>query len=158
MSKRSKKVTSGTAWRRKSRKTSLIELPSGMIARLRPVSIDALIVSGDLPDVLSTLAAQTLFAEIDFDEIAAQGKTSKSYVTLINQVVPASFEEPRVVEDPQGSDEIALSDIEWADKVLVFQLALAPTDALESFRQEQERSMEDLPDGDDDVAESEQAA
>ena len=157
MSKRTKQVTRGTTWRKKSRASHLIVLPSGNTARLRPVSLDTLVLSGEMPDVLSTLAAQTLFADVDFEDIAEEGKVSKGYVDLINRIVPAAFAEPRVVDEPQGSDEIALSDIDWGDKVVVFQLALLPTDAVEKFRQEQDGDVEDVSDGDDVAEQTEQA-
>lgn len=155
MAKRIDKVTTGRKWRAESRKTYLIKLPSGNVARLRPVAMDVLITSGDLPDVLSTLAAQTLFDDMDFADIAEEGKTSKSYVELINHVVPAAFEDPQVVSDPQGDGEIGLSDIDWSDKVTVFQLALMPIDALQSFRDEQNRDVENVSNGDDDVVAAE---
>lgn len=156
MAKKTRKVTSGKAWRSKARASHLVELPSGFIARLRPVSIDTMLLSGELPDVLSTLAAQTLFSDVNFDDIADEGNTSKGYVDLINKVVPAAFTDPRVVDNPQGDNEIALSDIEWGDKVIVFQLALLPTDALSTFREEQERDVETVSDGDIDGAEGKQ--
>ena len=155
MSKRVKKVTTGRKWRAESRRSYLIKLPSGNVARLRPVAIDVLITSGDLPDVLSTLAAQTLFDDMDFADIAEEGKTSKQYVELINHVVPSAFDDPQVVEFPQGDGEIALSDIDWADKVTVFQLALLPVDALQSFCNEQDGNVEDVSNGDDDVVTAE---
>jgi hypothetical protein len=151
VSKRVKKVTTGRKWRTDARRTFLIKLPSGNVARLRNVAVDVLITSGELPDVLSTLAAQTLFDDMDFADIAEEGKTSKQYVELINHVVPAAFDSPTVTEFPEGDDEIALSDIDWSDKVTVFQLALLPVDALQSFRDEQNGDVENVPNGDDDV-------
>lgn len=147
--KNQRKVTSASLWRRKREQGEIIELPSGLVARLRAVSLDVMVSQGDIPDLLTPLAAQTLWRDISMDDIAEDAALAQGYTDLINQVVPAAFVEPKVApagEEP-GDDEIALSDISWQDKTHIFQLVLLPTEAIERFREKQEADVGDLPDG-----------
>lgn len=140
-------VTSAAAWRQPREEGYVVTLPSGNAARLRPVALDVLITSGSLPDLLTPVAASTLFQERELSAIGEQGQVAQQYAELINAVVPAAFLEPRVVENPTADDEISLDDVDFSDKVAVFQLATAGAVALRTFRERQAASVDALPDG-----------
>ena len=148
--RKTRKVTSAKAWRTPRDQGEVIELPSGKCARIRSVALDSLIAQGELPDLLTPLASQTLWREMTFEDIADDGQLAKGYIELINAVLPAAFIKPKIValEDlnEDSDDEITLADLAWTDKTHVFQLVLLPTEALESFRKEQERDVEPVPD------------
>lgn len=141
------KVTTGLSWRKPREEGFLVTLPSGNTARLRPVALDVLITSGKLPDLLTPVAASTLFQEQDVAKIGEQGKVAQQYAELINAVVPAAFLSPRIVESPTEDDEISLDDVDFSDKVAVFNLATAGAVALRSFRDRQAAGVGALPDG-----------
>ena len=126
---------------------TVIKLPSGNVARLRPVALDVLITSGKLPDLLTPIAAKTLWAELDMEEIGDAAEVAKSMSELLNFVCKASFLEPRVVDEEPEEDEIALEDIEIGDKTFVFQLATQPAEVLRRFRERQSRDVASVPDG-----------
>lgn len=140
-------VTSAGQWRKAREEGTIVTLPSGHVARLRPVALDVLITSGRLPDFLTPVAASTLFAEQEMEKIAEHGKVAEQYAQLINAVVPAAFLEPRVVAGEPGEGEISLDDVEFVDKVAVFNLATAGARALETFRSRQESDVDALQDG-----------
>jgi len=157
--RKTKKVTSAKVWRTPRNQGEVIELPSGKVARIRSVALDSLIAQGEIPDLLSPLASQTLWREMTFEDIAEDGKLAKGYIELINAVLPAAFLEPKIVApedlDEESDDEITLADLAWVDKTHVFQLVLLPTEALESFRKEQERDVESLSDSESQSDEAE---
>lgn len=135
------KPTPGSEWRRARQEGEVIRLPSGNYARIRPVALDRLILSGQLPNLLIPYAARMLWEPITTREIAEETEQAKGYAELVNIIVPAALLSPRVVDNPQGEDEIGLDDLDFDDKAMIFQLSTASAEALRSFRRQQERSM-----------------
>ncbi len=147
MAGREPKPTSAAEWRKAREEGYVVTLPSGHVARLRPVALDVLIISGKLPDLLTPLAAKSLWIETDGEEIANEAEKAKGYAELINIIVPAAMVEPRVVDDPTGDDEISLEDIDFADKAAIYQLATQPAEVLRRFRDKQKRNVAAVSDG-----------
>lgn len=139
--------TSGAVWRRPRMEGVVIPLPSGNICRIRPVALDVMITSGKLPDLLTPLAAKTLWTELDTDQIGDVAEMATGMAELFGTVCRAAFIEPRIVDSPEADDEISLEDIDFADKAAVFQLAIQPAKVLEGFRQQQTRDVEPVRDG-----------
>lgn len=125
-------------------------LPSGNIARLRPVALDTLLASGDIPDFLTPIVGRMLFEDQEEGEVFDAGNLVPETVRLIDLVVRASFIEPRVVDDPQADDEIGLADISAQDKGEVFALATQPARVLASFSDDQAQGLDPLSDGEGD--------
>jgi hypothetical protein len=111
------------------------------------VAVDALLAAGRIPDLLSGVAAKTLWVETDTATIAEQAETAKNFADLINLIVPLAMLEPQVVDRPEGDNEIALEDIEFADKIAIFQLATGGSTVLKSFREQQARAVAPVSDG-----------
>lgn len=139
--------TSGRAWRKAREEGYIITLPSGNVAKLRPVALDVLITSGKLPDLLTPIAARTLWTEDSPQKIAEQAELAQGYAELVNVIVPAAFLSPRIVDSPQADDEISLDDLDFTDKVAVFNLCTAPAAALETFRNQQAANVDTLRNG-----------
>lgn len=133
--------TLGIEWRKPRREGVLVPLPSGNVARIRPVALDVMIASGQIPDVLTPLAAKTLWTEVEADQIGNVAEMATGMADLFNVVCRAAFVEPRIVDDPQAEDEIGIEDIDFQDKAAVFQLAIGPARQLELFRERQEAAM-----------------
>lgn len=143
------KPTSGQQWRKAREVGETIRLPSGNIATLRPVPLDQLMLSGKIPDLLTPIAARSLWAETDTSNIADQVETAKGFAELINLIVPLAVLRPRIVDNPQSDDEISLEDIDFSDKIAIFQLATGGSQTLSLFREQQEKRLEPVPDSED---------
>lgn len=143
------KPTSGQQWRKAREVGETIRLPSGNIATLRPVPLDQLMLSGKIPDLLTPIAARSLWAETDTSNIADQVETAKGFAELINLIVPLAVLRPRIVDNPQSDDEISLEDIDFSDKIAIFQLATGGSQTLSLFRKGQEADVEPVSDGED---------
>jgi len=150
-------VTSAAEWREPREKGFTVTLPSGNVARIRPVALDVMIRDGSLPDLLSPIAAKALWTETDVEQIGEIAELATGMAELFGQVCKAAFMEPRVVENVEdlGEGEIALSDVAFDDKAFVFQLAIQPAQILRKFCEQQARAMESPRAGDSDAPEAE---
>lgn len=146
--------TSATQWREMREKGVLVTLPSGNVARLRPVGIFELVKRGRIPDSLTGVAADTV----------AQGRPSTEQVKntlgatveLLHVVCEAAFLDPKVIipegdtepdEDALGENTITVFHLSMEDMLFVLDFTSAPTRALEPFRQEKGSDVASVPDG-----------
>ena len=81
----------------------MITLPSGKAARLRPVALDVMMSRGQLPDLLTPIAAKTLWRETDSGGIADEATLAQGFTELVALVCVASFLEPRIVDTSLSS-------------------------------------------------------
>jgi|GEM_PF-2656720 len=158
------RATAGSAWREPRQAGIPVQLPSGNIARLRPVEPQALLKQGEIIDILTPLVAKMLFQGADAsaetiaqvigdatagDDNPAQLQEAATRLADLERVCDivckAAFVDPRVVDEPQAENEIAPDDIELADKVHVFTLALRGAAALRHFRYEPNADVESVP-------------
>ncbi len=139
--------TSGALWRKPREEGVPVALPSGHVALIRPVALDVLLRSGKIPDLLSPLAAKSLWQDTTFEELGQAADLAQGMADLVNLVCQAAFLSPRIVEAPQAEDEIALDDVTFGDKMLVFQAATAGARALERFRPGQSTDVAPVHDG-----------
>lgn len=167
------RATSGAAWRA-ARETGVpVQLPSGNIAHLRPVPPERLVAQGEIVDILTPLVAQMLFAGADAtaetiekaigavlgdgeeDPDPEQLRSAATNLVNIERVCDlvcrAAFVNPIIVDDPQADNEIGLDDLDLADKVHVFTLALRGAAALQHFRAQPETDVEPVSNGQGDV-------
>lgn len=147
--------TSGSEWRRAREEGYTVPLPSGKVATLRPVALDQLLRNGSIPDLLSPVAARALWQETDSDKIAENPKLNKDYLELIDLIVPLALMMPKVVENPKGEGEIAFEDIDFMDKVGIFNLAIQPAELLKTFRDQQESRLSTLRDSKNNIEQAE---
>jgi hypothetical protein len=136
--------TPASEWRQPRQEGFVIQLPSGRSARIRPVALDVLIASGEIPNLLLPIASEILWVDsarrfdtddpVEFKE-RGLGEAVPDYFKLISMVVPAALLEPRVAPEGQepADDEITLADIDSVDKVTIFQLAVQPVEVLRQF-------------------------
>lgn len=148
------RVTSGAAWRKPREEGYVVRLPSGNMARLRPVALDMLIVGGKLPDLLTPIAAKSLWTETDTATLGDQVELAKGYAELVNLIVPNAMMDPVIVEKPEADNEITLDDLEFSDKVAIFQLASGGTTLLKNFREQQAPNVESVRNGESHVPEA----
>lgn len=121
-------VTDLSAWR--SNATKPFTLPGGNVIRLKRVSLIDLIVAGQIPDTLSGLAAEVA---VKGAGRAVSAEELKRYGEIVNVVVKAAAVEPRIGDAP-GDDCLGLAEVEWVDKVAIFDWANGAASQLKPFR------------------------
>lgn len=142
----------------------LVELPSSETwVRLRRVAIDALLMAGKIPDLLTPIAASQLYEPKwiyadDIKRIMAEAKSAKEYAELFSIIVPAAMMEPRVVDNPQADDEISLDDLDYLDKFTIYSLCTQSLGWLRRFRVRQTADVEAVLHSEDDQPEAEPAS
>ena len=158
MTKYKLKVTSAAEWRRFREEGEIVPLSSGRVVRLRPVALDKLILSGELPDILTPIAAHTLWGnQADNDKVLTeQVDMAKSYFELVNRIVAMVLMEPVVVTADPQDDQVLIDDISLQERVEIFTLAQQPAEGLRAFREQQEKRLELVSDGQDDLQPTEQ--
>lgn len=154
------KPTSAEEWSELYTKGVVVQLPSGMVARLRPIGVESLVRSGRIPDDLSPLAAMTIWrGQPTDDQIMRFGKGS---IDLINIIAEAAFMEPRVVIDGEsrevGPGELSIDHVDLADKTFILSFVSAPAAALRSFRRKQEGDVATIHAGEDPESEAVRAS
>ncbi len=143
---------SAMAWRKLTEEGEVIQLPGGLVARIRTVSMETMVLSGEIPDILTPIAMRTLFKETKLSEIGDDADVSKEWIELVHLVVPAAMVDPRIAPDDIPTDDfLTLSELGWDDKLAIFQLAIMSVDALASFRKIQEEDVESVSDSEGDV-------
>jgi hypothetical protein len=145
-------ATAGREMRQARLEGVVVELPSGYKVRLRPVAIDGLMAGGEIPDLLTPIAARSLWTVTGPEEIAARAELAAGFIGLVRAIVPAALVEPRIAPDDRpdgelGDDEIKLDDLDFSDKLAIFQLATQPAAVLRSFRERQAAGMAAVHDG-----------
>jgi len=119
-------ATSAAQWKRDFEMT----LPSGNVIRLKRVSLVDLIVQGAIPDTLSAraveMASQTQQRKLSADEL-------RQYEGVVNLVVKAAAVEPRIA-DRASDDALALPDVDFVDRVQIFNWANGALHSLRPFR------------------------
>lgn len=134
-------VSSGKEWRQNREKGELIQLPfSGRFVRIRTVRPDSLIRLGKIPNVLTTLVLNMIYdrgEEDKFEQFLTSAESREEALEMLESlriVCVASMIEPKIVENPQKDDEIAIDDLDLGDRSYIFRLAFVPAEALSTFR------------------------
>lgn len=142
-------ATTANEWLKPYIEGTTIKLPSGNVIKMRPVALDELMRNGSIPDFLSPVASTTLWEGINPDDINKDGfKIINQMSELASIILPNILIEPKIYTGdgtlPEGM--IKLEHISVSDKMAIFNLAIQPVNALEAFRKEQERDVENLSD------------
>lgn len=124
---------------------------SGIEVQMRPVRLDKLLMSGNVPDILTPLVMRGLFpasdAEADRfpDEINTfigqkrdKQKEAVDFIRAVDVVCEAALIDPSVVP------YLSLSDRLW-----IFRLAFLPAEVLSRFRLQPQADVVDVGEGDE---------
>lgn len=145
--------TSAAEWRKPREEGYLVTLPSGNVARLRPVALDMLVVAGQIPDILTPMAARALWGveEEDGKEGDKTLEDAVEYIEFVNLIAKAAMLEPRICDGEKASEGcITLEDLEFDDRVAIQRVALLPASQMRRFRDRQAANVEAIPDGESD--------
>lgn len=134
------KVTAVEQWRSLRENGYPVELPSGYMARLRPVSLAEMVKNGRIPDTLTPVAAEAIAKGAPSTETIM--RITNDVTDFLQLVTVASFIEPRVVllktpEETPPDGCISIWDVSLEDQAYVLELTGAPTRALRNFRDKQ---------------------
>jgi hypothetical protein len=128
-------VTSATQWR----SAQLVEFPSGNVAKLRKVSITAMLAFGHIPNTLLGVARQFTTKGVDVDEAVQDPERFGEFVKFTHFVALQAFVEPKVNLDPDAKlddDEISILDLDDTDLLFVLHWTQGAIEKLKPFRQE----------------------
>lgn len=142
--------TAGRDWRTLREEGWLQSLPSGNVVRLRPVDLPTMLAHGKIPDLLTPIVGEMIFGKAD-KPLEEKPEQAIELVELMTLVCTAAFLEPRIVDNPEADDEIHIEDVDFEDRGYVYTLVTQPTRVLYSFRRQQERDVDDLPDDETDA-------
>lgn len=112
-------------------------LPSGNIAHIKSISVESLILSGKIPDILISAVIESLgmnSSQKGTDE--ERFSLFKNQILFMKVAVSEMLVFPKVVENGANPDEgtILYEDIDTGDVYFLFGLLNKPVQELESFR------------------------
>lgn len=128
-------LTPASAWRKRAVEGELFELPSGLVVRVRPVSLEHLFIAGKVPDALSTLIADIISSgQVDTkDPISA----ASNLVELKRIICTSSLVSPKIAEtDEPGEGEILFEWLSSDDSEAIMAWAQRPQNKLATFPEE----------------------
>lgn len=142
--------TSGRDWRKVRKEPVLTTLPySGYVVELAHIQLDQLILAGKIPDHLSPVAADMIWVNLGQGKAISEVQAEKKFYELVDFVVGLVLTNPRIVENPTEDDEIAIGDIDFADKIFIYNIATQPLEVLHRFRAGQGPNVEPVQQGED---------
>lgn len=151
--------TSGRQWRKPREEGFLVQLPSGNVCRLRPLSPDLMLSMGEIPDLLTPLVEKMLFEGADIGEVTqaldkaidpAEQFDAGNLLRLIRFIdafCVRALIAPRIVENPQAEDEISIYDLGLQDRFAIYQYCIQPAEVLYSFHLVAQSALEPISDG-----------
>lgn len=140
----------GAAWRAMRQQGEEIELSTGDIVRVRSVPLGSLVESGAIPDHLTPLVYDTIWAKPPtMDQMSQDAELTKRYFELVNLVVKAALVTWRVVDFPQAENEISIDDLDMIDRQRIYNSAVIGVQWMRSFRPQQGGNVEVVSDLED---------
>lgn len=132
------KVTSAKEWRRLREEGAIVQLPTGVSARLRPVSLSELARKGRIPNTLLSVVSETITRVDGPQKGNARSNLEKIEATdeLNKIIIESVFLDPKIVDDPKEDNEISYYDVSEIDKEFVLTWAQAPSREVRGFRYE----------------------
>jgi hypothetical protein len=151
-------------WKAKSSKGYELEVPSGNVALVRPVGMQAFLDKGLIPNSLREIALESIKGkqapELKIEDLNEE--QIRNMMQLFDAVTVYCVLQPEVVAAPldeegvpipsryrEEIDALYVDDVDLQDKMFIFQFACGGTRSVEQFREEYERSMERVSGGKD---------
>jgi len=138
----------------KKRRSATLELPSGMIARLRnPGGMRVFIGRGTIPNSLMPIVKGSLESNAESGQAVAQQMAAdvnedliQDMMNMMDEIAVTCFVEPRVYPVPDNEadreDDLLYADeIDDEDKMFIFRWVSGGTSDVERFREEQKRDV-----------------
>lgn len=126
-------------------------LPSGNVARLKPVDLLDLLALGAIPDTLTGQVDQLLEAGDKTGKTNIPLDRFKEFAQMISITACAAFVEPRLVADEDDEDLeeniLFVGRVGTRDKIWVFEWSNGEANNVGPFRPESPRDVGPVPDG-----------
>lgn len=143
------KPTSVAEWKKKNQ-VPLLELPSGMVMRIRKVGMQTLMSTGIMPNSLLPLAQKAVakgqgeapvMSEDDMIQMIQDPKAVQDIVVFMDKMVCIVAAEPEIHPLPKDGverddDLLYVDEVAEEDKMFIFQVVTGGTTDVEQFRQE----------------------
>ncbi len=135
-------ITPAAEWNR-VREGVVLRLPSGRVARVRPISLELLVRLGRIPDGLVPTIVEIMTGQRgDLPGVQSLNEL-RDRLEFLDAMVMAAFVEPRVVdEDPVPDGCVHIDSVDQRDKEFAFVLLNTPLHELERFRDEPQSAVE----------------
>jgi len=152
-------VTDINSWKKKQSKP--LELPSGNRARVRGGSMQFFLTAGFIPNSLKSMI-QKAISEVDLHggksvelddgsmaDILNDEAKLQELMDLYDKVAIYCFQEPKLhpvppEEEERDEDLLYVDEVDFEDKVFVFNYAVGGTRDLERFREQQNTHVESV--------------
>lgn len=127
--------------RRKKREAGLeLTFPEyGDVVAIRPLDEGFFLQAGMIPDFLAPVV-QELLGTGKIEKLPSPEKNEK-WLTFLDKMVKFAYLHPKVVDQPQGDDEIAIEDVGYSDKVFLYSFFGSSANILRAFRARQIQSL-----------------
>lgn len=115
-----------------------LELPSGLVVKVRDVSITDLALTGRVPNTLMSAFVDAAEAG-DAEKIAGEAiqNNAKEFGILLDVMTEGCLVEPRISDKP-SDDCVTLAEIPTDDKLFLFNYMNRDVQAVRSFREGEE--------------------
>ena len=134
------------AWKQKIAAGMPLTLPSGLEARVRNIPLREFMRSGAIPDSLTPVVMELIQGEAKLEK-HGMNTLYEAQTQMQRAVTRMALVSPRIVDDPQGDDELSIDDMEEEDMEVLMGLLGRSARELEPFCQEQNESMAALQAG-----------
>lgn len=154
------KPTSVTAWKKASASAPPVLLPSGNYMRIRKVGMQVLLKTGLMPNNLMSLVKKSLdkaegkknddvVSTEDAQELLMDPEKLQGLMDFLDRMTIFVAQEPSVMPDPGEGVErddslLYVDEVDFEDKMFIFQVVCGGTTDVESFRAEHSAAMADI--------------
>lgn len=153
------KASSVASWKAKSQGTPLT-VPSGQTALVKLPGLQVFLEEGIIPNSLLPLVTESLSKGIAPSQRQLQDNMDldkvRDMMSLFDAVTVYCVVEPKVYPIPPADKErdeelLYVDEIDFDDKMFIFQFAIGGTREVETFRKEHEAYVADVSDDESDV-------
>jgi hypothetical protein len=146
-------VTSASTWKSKTARGTLITVPSGNTAIVRAPGMQAFLKEGVIPNGLMAIVQESMIgvkkpSEVEMSSILSDPTKFQELLDLADSVTVACCVDPKVspapvghdgkvlsVDDPERDEDVLYVDeVDFNDKMFIFNFAVGGTADLEQFR------------------------
>ena len=107
---------------------------------VKPIDAALWFMTGRVPDWLASTVQTALNGQAYQMPIPTELST-RDWLVWLNSLVKETIVSPKVVDAPQGTDEIGIDELSYNDKLAIYYLFGSPAERLRKFRLEQIKSL-----------------
>lgn len=120
------------------------KLPSGAVVLLRKPDVGTMLLKGEVPSELVSIA-------MEMGDVGSSPKSIEKGIQFMNLLIKSSLVSPKVVEENPQDDEILITDLTEEDRNFILGFAQEGVEQVKPFREEGEQedssghSSEEIP-------------